>query len=253
MLAVGRSPRTVAERLRVLHQSGLDVQHATVFDVEDWLAGLDVSPATRRAYTDALRSFYGWAHTRGLRPDNPAAALPTVRVPKGKPRPITTEQLHHLLATARRRRLRGYLLLGAYAGLRVSEIAHVRGEHINDDVLTVAGKGGTVATLPLHPLLVRYAATMPPTGWWFPSYSHPDEPVDGSNVSRVVADHMRRRGVPGTAHQLRHWFASTLTGNGAGMRVVQEGLRHANLQTVQVYTHVSDTQLREAILTLPAA
>jgi site-specific recombinase XerD len=252
MRAAGRSERTIHERRRVVLASGLDPLTATVYDVEAWLAGMaHLAPASRRDYQDALRALFKWLHKRGLRDDDPTSDLMSIRVPRGEPRPITTEQLRTLLSRARRRRTRGYLLLGAYQGLRVSEIAHLHSDDVDLEAgtITVAGKGGTVSVLPLHHLVARYAEDAP-EGWWFPSYSRPG-PVTGGNVSRVLSDHMARCGVTGTPHCLRHWHATELLSAGANLRVVQRSLRHANLQTTQVYTQVSSVQIHDALEALP--
>lgn len=251
MRASGRAERTIAERVRIMQASGIDPVGCTIGDLEDWLGGHpEWSQATRRAYIDAMRSCLTWCHARGLRSDNPGEQLPSIRLPKGRPRPITTNDLQVLLASARRHRMRGYLLLAAYAGLRVSEIAAVRGEDIHDGWLTVKGKGGKTARLPLHPALIEYAATMPRVGWWFPAYTR-DGHVTGSTVSRVIGDLMRRCGVPGTPHCLRHWYGTQLVAAGVQMRIVQEGMRHTSLQSTQVYTAVTDGQLSAAVVLLP--
>lgn len=254
MRAAGRGEATIAERVRILHASGLDPATCTVFDIEQWLASQHhLALSSRRSYTDALRGFFKWLHARGLRADDPTVGLMPVRVPKGTPRPISTEQLQMVLAAARRRRTRGYILLAAYAGLRVHEIAKVAGEDVDvqEGTLRVLGKGQKRAVLPLHPRLVDFAAESPEQGWWFPSYSDPDRPITGNNVSKVLSDHMARCGVDATGHQLRHWFGSVLSGEGAQVRVLQESLRHSNLQTVQVYTQVTLEQMRAAIQLLP--
>ena len=251
MRAVGRAERTIAERVRILQASGLDPARCSLSDVEEWLgAHPEWTPATRRAYIDAVRACLSWCQSRGIRTDNPAAGLPVVQVPKGRPRPVSTGDLQRLVSAAHRRRLRGYLLLAAGAGLRVSEIAAVRGEHIHDGWITVTGKGGKVARLPMHPVLAGYAANMPRDGWWFPSYTGGGH-VTGNTVSRVIGDHMRRCGVPGTPHALRHWYGSQLVAGGTQMRVVQESMRHDSLQSTQVYTRVTDEQVRQAVDRLP--
>ncbi len=252
MRAAGRSERTIHERLRVVRASGIDPLTADVYDIEAWLAGMaHLAPASRRDYQDALRALFKWLHKRGLRDDDPCSDLLPIKVPRGEPKPITTEQLRILLSRARRRRLRGYLLLGAYQGLRVSEISRVHSDDVDllAGTIRVDGKGGTDCVLPLHHLVAQYAQDAP-DGWWFPSYSRPG-PVTGGNVSRVIGDHMDRCGVHATPHCLRHWHATELLRAGANLRVVQRSLRHANLQTTQIYTRISDDQIHAALEALP--
>lgn len=91
---------------------------------------------------------------------------------------------------------------------------------------------------------------MPAHGWWFPAYTH-DGHITGNSVSRVVGDHMRRCGVPGTPHALRHWYGSQLVAAGVQMRVVQEAMRHTSVQSTQIYTEVTDDQTLAAVVLLP--
>ena len=96
------------------------------------------------------------------------------------------------------------ILLGAHAGLRVSEIAAIRGEHVDLITCTIAitGKGEKNRYIPLHPVLQLLARGMPPREWWFPSWVGNCQhaaggPVLGNSVSACVSKAMDRAGVPG--------------------------------------------------------
>ena len=62
---------------------------------------------------------------------------------------------------------------------------------------------------------------------------------------------MEAHGVVGTAHQLRHWYATTLLQGGTDVRVVQSLMRHANIATTVRYTRVNRRQQQEGMARLP--
>jgi site-specific recombinase XerD len=66
-------------------------------------------------------------------------------------------------------------------------------------------------------------------------------------VERIVKSYATKAGITRkvTPHVIRHSFATDLLSNGADLRSVQALLGHANIATTQVYTHVTDSHLRE--------
>ncbi|WP_099024822.1 tyrosine-type recombinase/integrase [Mycolicibacterium palauense] len=246
---------TIDERLRVVRQfyveTGVQPLSATPLDVVRWIAehGEDWSDSTAATYHTYLSAWFKWLQLTDRRADNPMVKVRAPRVPERVPRPVADGDIPKLLATHMWSSTRAMILLALLAGLRVSEIARVKGQDVDLEarVLWVKGKGRRVCSIPLHPLLVELACTMPATGLWFPMRGHPDMPMHGKSVSDVIGQTMRRAGVAGTPHSLRHWYGTSLLDDGNDLRTVQELLRHKSLQTTQIYTKVSADRQRSAI------
>jgi site-specific recombinase XerD len=250
-----RATRTIEERARVIGQylaeSGVDPLSADHMDVARWMANHEEwSASTAATYYSYLTSWHKWLVMMDYRSENPMFKLQTPRRPQRAPRPVSDTDLARLLSLRMHHRTRVMILLHSLAGLRVSEIAQVKGQDIDRDGLRihVVGKGGKQAWLPLHPILIDVAATMPLQGWWFPgNCRRPGEHIRAKSVSDIIGQAMRRAGMSDTPHALRHWYASTLLDDGADMRVVQELMRHTSIQTTQVYTKVKDSRRVEAV------
>ncbi len=147
------------------------------------------------------------------------------------------------------------ILIGYYQGFRVSQIARVRGDHIDLESMTVytLGKGGKERVLPLHPVIAELAKTMPRVGWWFPARDGRDAPIKGHSVTYLISTAIRRAGILDptlTPHSLRHSFGTDLVEAGVDIRVVQELMMHSSLETTQIYTRVSEQRKRSGILNL---
>lgn len=251
------APLTISRRLRRVEifaeEMGVSCVSACRDDIISWLNRHDEwSASTAGHYFNFLSAWFGWLVARGHRPDNPMAELSAPARPRGEPRPLSDAELRRLLETRMHHRTRVMIWLAALAGLRVSEIARVKGTDVDLSrrVIWVNGKGNTKNTVPLHPLLVAAAATMPRSGWWFPSEHDPNKPVLSRSVSLVIGRVMRRAGVSGTPHALRHWYGTSLLAGGADLRTVQACLRHASVATTQIYTRVPDDRRHEAVATL---
>jgi site-specific recombinase XerD len=224
---------------------------AQPIDIVKWLGRHpDWSGSTAATYNSYLRAWFGWLAVMGHRTENPMLKVASPRYPDRLPRPVSDDDLVLLLSAPMHKRTRVMIMLAALAGLRVSEIARVRGEDIDMAAprIYIFGKGGTKSWLPLHPLLVAAAQIMPERGWWFPANSRrPGDHIHSKSVSDIIGQAMRRAGARGTPHALRHWNGTTLLDDGADLRTVQELLRHKQLNTTAIYTKVPDLRRHDAV------
>ena len=255
-LAARRSEVTVSERIRVIRQFGDESPQTTIhgarpIDLVRWLGRhTEWSASTAATYHSYLRAWFNWLCLMDYRADNPMIKLAAPKYPERVPRPVSDDDLIQLLTLRMHHRTRVMILLAALAGLRVSEVAQLRGEDLDlaKPAMYVTGKGGKRSMIPLHPLLAEMAFTMPRRGWWFPGNARrAGEHIHSKSVSDIIGNAMRRGGVRGTPHSLRHWYGTTLLDDGADLRTVQELLRHSSVATTQIYTRVSDVRRNDAI------
>ena len=251
MQAQGLSHATITERTRLIRQlartTGTDPAALTPHTLTTFLAAID-SPVTADAYYSIARAWCTWLVRAGHRDDDPTMRVPRPRVPPAKPRPVTHPQLDAVLALPLRPATRTKILLAAYAGLRIHEIAKLKGQDIDTagGTLTVTGKGGRTDLLPAHPVILDQATNYP-RGHWFPSPTRPGQHVTAQTVGTVIARALHRAGIDATAHQLRHYFATSLLEAGVDSRIVQTLMRHASLATTGRYLGVTLAQQRQAL------
>ncbi len=145
-------------------------------------------------------------------------------------------------------------------GLRVSELVSLsRFLDLSVDQVSVRGKGEKVRVVfftgDAKKAIKRYLEERKDTSnYLFISHSsinnkssEQDAPLTTRSVERIVKDYAIFCGISRkvTPHVLRHSFATNLLGNGADIRAVQKMLGHANISTTQIYTHVTDKELKE--------
>lgn len=250
------SERTINERIRLIKKisadTGCDPLAFTTDDLARW-GSQPFANRTKHTYRAVLRAWHKWLVIKNYRDDDPTLKLMKIKTVRSQPRPISTAHLSRAYhRQGMRRRTRMMILLGAYQGLRVSEIAHVKGSDINliDQTIKVVGKGDVEVILPLAPEIAIEVANWPKRGYWFESYMKPGQPITGKQVSRAIGDSLSRYGAS-TAHQLRHWLGTELVRADVDLRTVQTILRHAQLNTTAIYTRVDQDRQRSALRDLP--
>lgn len=249
------SLRTIGERERIVRAIARDTQVPDCALTPDlmttWLRGMR-QPASRSTYYQALRAWSVYLVREGYRDDDPTLRVPRPKVPMAAPRSLPDDSVRRALAAAPLL-TQAKILLGGLQGLRAAEVAQVWGRDFRqmDGMLEVRGKGGVLDYVPVAAGVAALVELMPARGPWFPSPQHPGRSVTSNSVTAVISRAFIRAGVEGTAHRLRHWFATTLLYQGVDVRVVQELLRHRSLATTARYTGVSGQRRVEAIATLP--
>lgn len=145
-------------------------------------------------------------------------------------------------------------------GLRVSELISLNRDQVNlkKGEAFVRGKGGKDRVIFFSDdakiALKKYLETRKDD--YLPLFIHYGGKKDNDgeylrltprSVQRIVAKYARLAGITKkvTPHTLRHSFATDLLTNGADLRSVQEMLGHSSITTTQMYTHVTNKQLRE--------
>lgn len=216
-------------------------------------AFLATCPApSRPTYFNHLTAWFTWLARQDIRADVPTLKLDRPKVGRKEPRTISTAHVKHLVASPIWGRTRAMVFLGAYQGLRASEIANVIGTDFDvvGGVLVVTGKGNVTRNIELHP---RVAELVPhfSRGWWFPSYTRPGRPILPATVSNTISDAMSRARIPGTCHDLRRWYATTMIEAGNDLTTVQRLLGHASVATTQRYIAVGRQLRIDAVLSLP--
>ncbi len=221
---------------------------------------------TQGYYAIALRNFLKYMAKRDIK----TLSAEKIELPKVPGRQIDTLEygdLERLLAAPKGdslRDLRDKAILEMFfsTGLRLAELCALpRGIDLKRGELSVRGKGDKLRVVFIsdsaREAVQRYLAARARAGGagdaedkLFISLDRVGNvigPITPRAVQRLVAARATQAGIPNHihAHLLRHSFATDLLINGADLRSVQELLGHANISTTQVYTHLTNKQLRE--------
>lgn len=254
---------------------GLDRDELRRYQVE--LAALLPHPRTRARALVALRRFLGYAYDEGWVDSELSRQVTVPRYVRGDPHPVPTEVVPKLLAalprdTLRDLRDRALLHLLLSTGCRIGEAVALDRGDVRPEGFRVLGKGGkhrtVYCTSEAYQAVVEYLRARGPDGSpaLFISLAHGERPRGRAKAdNRLTADGarhalraLRRRFATDptrfeliadlrTPHVARHTVATALLEATDGdVRLVQEVLGHATLETLRVYTEITDRRKREA-------
>jgi site-specific recombinase XerD len=225
--------------------------------------------STQNYYLIALRSLLEFFVEKNI------ASLPPTKVKLAKDRSereikfLTLSQLQSLLESPSANNVKGLrdraILETLFStGLRVSELTRLNRDDIrikkgtSDLEVTILGKGSKVRTVYFSERAVKAIKAyldgrtdMDPSLFinFKPGISKTDKDrrLTVKSIEEIVKKYIKIAGIPidATPHTFRHSFATDLLAQGVDLRLVQEFLGHKNIATTQIYTHVTNKQLRD--------
>ncbi len=231
-----------------------------------WLHEQDIARGSINRKLSALRSFYRYLNRENLVNADPTSTVSAPKMERRLPTFLTIEEMTKLLkapdvSTPQGLRDRAILELLYASGLRLSEIVSLDlGDvDLNSRIIRAWGKGSkeriVLMGLPAAKALKSYVKQGRPKlmgkrGTQALFLNRFGNRVAERRIQYIIKKYARQAGLDARVftHIFRHTFATHMLDGGADLRAVQELLGHVRLATTQVYTHVSQNQIRRTYL-----
>ena len=230
---------------------------------------------TRSRKVSSLRVFFKYLTQKKLIAINPAQDLETPKIGKRLPKYLTLEDSKKLLYEASeedtRNTKRNFAITTLFlnCGMRLSELVGINIKNIAFDEcqMTVIGKGNKERTIYLNKACINaiedYLKVRPKTNFANSDaekalfLSERRQRISRRMVQQIIYDELRKAGLDSdkySVHKLRHTAATLMYQYGqVDIRALQELLGHESISTTEIYTHVSNQQVRDAVEKNPLA
>jgi len=234
---------------------------------------LRAKPATRARKISSIRIFFKYLTSKAhILTENPAQDLETPKQGKRMPKYLSLEESHKLLDIAgnedNRNHERDFAITTLFlnCGLRLSELIGINIPDIEFDEcrMTVIGKGNKERTIYLNKacmkaiseyLNIRPKERIKPDSKNALFLSERRERISRRTVQQIIEKELRASGLDTkkySVHKLRHTAATLMYQYGnVDIRALQELLGHESISTTEIYTHVSNDQVRNAVESNP--
>ncbi len=241
------------------------IQNATILQLLNFLSELNASITTYNHYITVLRSFYKFLlkekYTLLFHIDD----LEYKKRKRSYPNVLKLSEIQQLIHTLDNglydQRNKTIILILYCSGLRVSELVELKLSQINfkEGYIRCFGKGskekviycGDVLTI----ILKSYLNQIRPEILHFRTSEYLfinkiGEPLTRKYIYDIITKAAKKANLHKkvTPHTLRHTFATHLLENGADLRSIQEMLGHKDIATTQIYTHLSNQNIKESYL-----
>lgn len=229
--------------------------------IKKYIATLKESDASIAHTITALRSFYKFLITNKKIQDNPMDLIALPKIRKKLPKVLNIEEIEKLLDIKLENefdyRNKAMLEMMYACGLRVSEIIELKTKDVDltNDVIRVMGKGSKERIIPIGEYatsaLIIYVKRCRRRLMRTRTSEYLFLNNRGNKLSRVgffkiIKALALEKGIKKeiSPHTLRHSFATHLLDGGADLRSIQELLGHSSISTTQIYTHISNENIR---------
>ncbi|MHC6179860.1 tyrosine recombinase XerC [Clostridium sp. JNZ X4-2] len=223
---------------------------------------------TRARKVASLKSFFKYLNNKAkIINENPAMELESPKISKRNPIYLSLAESKVLLkAVDGKFKERDYCIITFFlnCGMRLSELCSINISNIKDDTLTVVGKGNKERTIYLNRACIKALRNyMDERNSHYNKIKDKDALFISRNYTRInkrtvelmLKKYLKNAGLDSekyTPHKLRHTAATLMYKYGnVDIRSLQKILGHENVSTTQIYTHVDDEKLREAVKSNP--
>lgn len=188
--------------------------------------------------------------------ENPTENLEKPKIGKRLPVYLTLEESQRLLNIVSNKRDFAIIVLFLNCGMRLSELANINIDDVKEDTLIVNGKGDKERTIYLNSACINavqdYLKIRPEVKNEKALFlSNRKQRISTKTIQSLVKKYLEKAGLDTTkysTHKLRHTAATLMYQYGnTDIRALQEILGHESVSTTEIYTHVSNRQLQEAV------
>ncbi len=240
-------------------------------DILDYIKNLhskkSFSQKTQSRRISSIRSFYLFCYREKIIDTNPAKAIKNPKLQKNLPKFLTLNEVQKLLEVSKTdKNPMFYTMLEVlYAtGMRVSELVSLKLSALieNNSFLLITGKGDKERIVPLTNIASKYLVQWREirhnyyklddnnSKYFFPSMNAKEGHITRERFAQLLKTYAINCGIDYekvSPHIIRHSFASHLLNNGGDLKAIQSMLGHADISTTEIYTHIADENLQNAI------
>lgn len=238
-----------------------DILSSTKEDILAYLKTIKNLESTTISHKiSSLKSFFKYYQKREKIKVNPLANIKSPKIAKKLPTYLTLEEVSKLLDVEIKSpydaRNKAILELLYSSGIRISELCNMQTSNYNsyECIIRLIGKGSKERIIPLGDYAIsvledyinNYRPKINKKNINSIFINNRGDAISRQFIFKVIKKECLKKGIRKNVspHTLRHTFATHLLQNGADLRIIQELLGHENISTTQIYTHVSNQELK---------